>query len=128
MTQMFFVEAFESNGDDLSWFIEATSAEEALAMYRHHMLDEWGMSAAELTIKRVRSLPPMTGSPRLFQWEEVPVELTIAGPGVAFPAASGEPDDAADREQAEAEARLDDLETAYLNGEISKAQWQNGGA
>jgi hypothetical protein len=86
MTKMFFVEADDSNGDDLSWFIEATSAEEALAMYRHHMLDEWGTFAADLTIKRVRSLPSLTGAPRLFRWEEVPVETIVAGPPIAFPA------------------------------------------
>jgi hypothetical protein len=121
MTRIFLVNAHDTEGEDMSWFIEATSPEQAIELYRAQVPEVMGLTIEDLTITRARMLPNPTGAPRAIPWEEVAVVFENLE--------DDDPDhEAAERELAEAEAALDDLETAYLNGEISKRQWQNGGA
>ena len=72
MTKMFLVSAHDADGEDMAWFIEATSPKQAIELYRAQVPEVMGFTAADLTITRVRPLPALTGTPRAIPWEEIP--------------------------------------------------------
>lgn len=65
-TQLYFIAANLSDGENADWFVEATSAEEAKRLYRAH-LDEIEFRAPDGVV-RVFQVPDRTGTPQVCSW------------------------------------------------------------
>lgn len=60
ITKHFYCCATDANGDNLDWFVEAHTPQEALELW-NQMLDENGFELEEHTTATIFQLPPLTG-------------------------------------------------------------------
>lgn len=68
ITKHFYCCATDANGDNLDWFIEAHTPQEALELW-NQMLDENGFKLNEPTTARIYELPALTGRVIGLEWQ-----------------------------------------------------------
>ena len=71
------------SGEDLDWFVEAESVDQAVALYKQDFLDDERIeSEDEIKIDRVYRVPDVSGFARVLGWgidvQDVSKELTDA--------------------------------------------------